>query len=320
MKFLMPVTKTQSIKFNMLKLIAAGLMLFALTAHANVYDKLPRNIQLVLSYGPGGVVDNQYRHFQQFLQNKGIQLNGIYKPGADGVLAMNDVLKMPKDGSALVLTAAGMIASSEHKLGKPVAEPLTITGVTVHTFITHPTGRYATFQHFETAIRNNDPKLEIGYHAVGNVMLMNQYFSKINVDPGPLRVPFKTPKDVTVAVIGGHVQSGIVPMALAIPLATEGKVSIVAMAGPPGVKVPRSITNLSQRWPEWKHPDGFVFAAPLGWSQETTDMWLAVLKDYLKDPETVEFYEKNFLGLEPFGPKRANTLLENARQGIKKGY
>jgi tripartite-type tricarboxylate transporter receptor subunit TctC len=292
-------------------------MLIAFNAQASVYEKLPRNIQLVLSYGPGGVVDSQFRHFQLFLESKGIRLNGIYKPGADGILAMNELAKLPTDGTALLITAAGMIASSENKLGKPVAEPLTITGVTVHAIITNPTGRYSTFQSFENALRTNDPNFEIGYHAIGNIMLMNQYFSRINVSPGPLRVPFKLPKDVALAVVGGHIQSGIVPMALAVPLVNEGKLSIVAVAGPPTVKLPPGLTNLSQRWPGWKHPDGFMFAAPIGWSPETTAMWLDVLQDYLRDPETVKFLEQNFLGIESFGPRRANILLDNARKEVK---
>jgi len=299
-------------------LVILAAFLMPAISHSYEASELPKNVQLILSYGPGGVVDQKARHFQQYMSTKGINVQVNYKPGANGVIAMNDLALAPKDGSTILLTAAGLIASSEIQLGHPVADALTVTGITLHSIIAYPKSKYATLASFEEAMKTGDPKLDIGYHAVGNIFLLDQYFFRLGVTTIPLRVPFKTPAILATQVVGGHIQTATVPMAVAMPLAESGQLVILGVIGPSGFKLPQGIVSISGRWKNWKHPDGFMLAAPIGWSKSTTDLWLSVLKTYLNDPATIEFYQKSYLGPAEFGPKHANVLIESSTAEIKR--
>lgn len=299
----------------MKKLAFIFLLLFNLiSAGANT---IPKSVQVILPYGPGGSADMQFRHLQQYLVDKGITLNPIYKPGANGIIAMQDLSRATKDGSVISLTAAGIIANAEVQHKTKVADPLTVSGITLHALITNPNGKYKTLSSVETALKTGDVNFNIGYHAVGNLLIMDRYFTKIGVTSEVTKVPYKTSVDSSNAIMGGHLQSAFVPMATAVPLAKEGKVLILAVAGPRSFKAPQGVVSFSARWSDWKPLDAFMFAAPPGWTTQTTEAWLSVLEEYYKDSRTHEFYEKSYLAIDTFGSEHAQRIVSNALKDVE---
>ena len=291
------------------------LLLFNLVSA--VANTLPKSVQVIMPYGPGGSADMQFRHLQHYLVEKGVTLNPIYKPGANGIIAMQDLSRANKDGSVISITAGGIIANAEAQNKIKVAEPLTISGITLHALITNPNGRYKTLSSVETALKTDDVNFNIGYHAVGNLLIMDRYFGKLGVTSEVTKVPYKTSVDSSNAIMGGHLQSAFVPMAVAVPLAKEGKLTILAIAGPRSFKAPAGIVSFSARWSDWKPLDAFMIAAPPGWSTQTTEAWLSILEEYFKDSRTLEFYEKSYLALDTFGPEQAQRIVSNASKEVE---
>lgn len=294
-------------------------MAMAITAQAtSTYRSLPQTVQVIMPYGPGGAGDLQVRHFQQYLNSKGIAIVQNYKPGGDGVIAMQELSRADRNGSVISFTSAGFIANAEVKLSSEIAAPISIASITLNAFITHPNSKYASLREFEHAIKTNDHKLDIGYHAIGNLTLMNEYFVRINKDNTVLRIPFKTPVQSSTAVAGGHVQTAVVPMSVAIALAESNQITIICVAGPTSFKLPGHIVNVSKNWPDWKHADGFLWALPARTPPDVVDRWVAVIKEYQSDPQTVDFLTRNFLGTELAGPGPAAKLINRAHQHLKK--
>lgn len=302
----------------MIKHILTSILFAVCSMSANAFDALPKTVQVILPYGAGGVADMQFRHLQHYFSERGTNLVGVYKPGANGIIAMQELTRSAKDGTVISLTAAGIVANAELQLKTTVADPLTITGITMHAIVTHPDSRYNTLASFEKALRSQDPDLNIGYHAVGNLLVMDQYFSRIGAMPGPTRVPYKTSVDSSTAVIGKHLQTAMIPLAVAMPLSKDGKLKILAVAGPRTVVPPKGVTSLSTRWSDWRHLDAFMLAAPTGWSAQTTEAWLSALETYFKDLHTKEFYNKEYLGSEVFGPPAARVMIVNARRDVER--
>jgi putative tricarboxylic transport membrane protein len=299
----------------MKKIVIVFALLFNLVSA--VANMLPKNVQVILPYGPGGSADLQFRHLQQYLVDKGITANPIYKPGANGIIAMQDLSRANKDGSVISITAGGIIANAEIQNKTKVADPLTITGVTLHALITNPNGRYKTLNLLETALKTSDVNFNMGYHAVGNLLIMDRYFAKLGVTSEVTKVPYKTSVDSSTAIVGGHLQSAFVPMATASPLAKEGKVLILAVAGPRSFKAPQGVVSFSARWSDWRPLDAFMIAAPPGWDTKTTEAWLSILEEYYRDSRTHEFYEKSYLSIDTFGPDQAQRIVSSALKEVE---
>jgi putative tricarboxylic transport membrane protein len=282
-----------------------------------VATTLPKSIQVIMPYGAGGSPDMQFRHLQQYLIDKGITLNPIYKPGANGIIAMRDLARANKDGSVISITAAGIIANAEAQDKIKVADPLTVSGITLHALVTNPNGRYKTLSLLETALKTGDINFNIGYHAVGNLLIMDRYFAKLGVTSEVTKVPYKTSVDSSTAVVGGHLQSAFIPMSVAVPLAKEGKLTILAVAGPKSFKAPLGVVGFATRWSDWKPLDAFMIAAPPGWDVKTTQAWLSILEEYYKDSRTLDFYEKSYLAIDTFGPEQAQRIVSSALKDVE---
>lgn len=277
---------------------------------------LPKNVQVIMPYGPGGSPDQQFRHLQQYLLDKGITLNPIYKPGANGIIAMQDLSRANKDGSVISITAAGIIANAEIQNKTKVADPLTITGVTLHALVTNPNGKYKTLSDVETALKTGDANFNIGYHAVGNLLIMDKYFAKLGVTSEVTKVPYKTSVDSSTAIVGGHLQSAFVPMSVASTLSKDGKLSILAVAGPRTFRPPQGVVSFSARWSDWRPLDAFMIAVPAGTSAQASEEWLSILREYFKDSRTIEFYEKSYLAIDTFGPEQAQRIISSAIKDV----
>ena len=299
----------------MKKIAVVFLLLFDLISA--VASTLPKSVQVIMPYGAGGSPDMQFRHLQQYLIDRGVTLYPIYKPGANGIIAMQDLARANKDGSVISITAGGIIANAEAQNKIKVAEPLTITGVTLHALVTNPNGKYKTLSAVETALKTGDVNFNIGYHAVGNLLIMDRYFAKLGVTSEVTKVPYKTSVDSSNAIMGGHLQSAFVPMSVAVPLAKDGKLVILAVAGPRSFKAPQGVVSFSARWSDWKPLDAFMIAAPPGWSTQTTEAWLTVLEEYYKDSRTHEFYEKSYLAIDTFGPEQAQRIVSSALKEVE---
>jgi len=277
---------------------------------------LPKNVQVILPYGAGSPGDLQFRHLQQYLIKKGITLHPLYRPGANGIIGMQELVKAQKDGSVITITSAGIIANAEIQLKSKIVDPLTVSGITLSVLVTNPNGKYRTLNDVETALKTGDTNFNIAYQSIGNLLIMDKYFSKLGVTTDVLRIPYKTSGESVNAVMSGNVQSTMVPMSTAGPQINDGKLLLLATIGPKSFKSIPGVVNFSTRWSDWKPVDAFVFGAPAGLSPEITQQWLSILEEYFKDSNTIEFYQKSYLVMEEFGPDFANDTIKHVAKTV----
>ena len=279
---------------------------------------LPEKINVIIPYATGGVVDRQFRHLQEHFAKSGVNLVPVFKPGAEGLIAMKELSESPKDGTVISLTAGGVVSNAEFKLNKKVAEPLTVTGITIHSFIVNPKSKFNSLEKFEEALKNGDPEFNIGYHAVGNTFFINEYRERLGAKNDVTRVLYKGPAFSSTDVAGGHLHSAIVPLSVSEPLHKQGLVNIIAVKAPLRLKLDKSIVNLNSRWKDWEHPDGFMLVAPTGMSEPIKAALMKNLKEYFESKETIEFYERNYLGTVDFGPREAQKILDKTFKEVSK--
>jgi len=297
-------------------IIGSILLLMSLAAYSQI---LPKKIEIIVPYGAGGASDGAARHFQTWAINqKNYDVVVVNKPGAQGSIATNDLFRSAKDGSVISFTAAGVIVMAEERAGKRLAEPITTTGITVQAIIANPNSKYQTLKDFEAGIKTAPEDFTMGWFAVGNLSVLNQIQKNLNSNKEFLRVPFKTSTDTAQNVVGGHINLGIVPMAVAKPMIDDGKLKLVVAVAHKEFQLPKEMPSITKRFPNWTHQDGFMVALPFGVSNQVEEAWLVLLKEYFDQRETQNFYQENYLARTTFGKTSAVELINNARESLKK--
>ncbi len=297
-----------------MKLLALILFLTASVCSAEI----PKKVEIIVPYGAGGASDQAARHFQSWMLSKQYSAVIINRPGANGAIAMNDLSQSPKDGSVISFSAAGVIALAEQRANKKLIVPLTISGITVQAFITNPKSNYQNFASLEKGLKAGNNDIMIGWFAVGNVAVLNQIYKKIKLGKEPLLVPFKTSTETAQNVVGNHVPMALVPMIVAKPLIDDGKLKLITAISPSNFKLPKEMTSITQRFPDWDHQDGFVVVLPYGVSEDVEKKWTVLLQEYFSQKDTDKFYEELFIAKATFGKKAAQELINNAEETLKK--
>lgn len=282
------------------------------------FAEVPKKIELIVPYGPGGASDQAARHFQTWLASKNYVVSVVNKAGAQGTIAMQDLAMSPKDGSVISFTAAGVIVIAEQRAGKKLVEPLTVTGTTVHAIVSYPTGKYNSYSLFEQGLKTGADDLMFGWFAVGNLSILNQIQKNVKSTKDITRVPFKTSADTAHNIMNNSIPIGMIPMAVAKPLIDSNKLKLVIAVAPKEYQLPKEFPSIIQKFPNWKHQDGFIAALPYGVDERIEQSWMILLKEYFEQKETHRFYDDIYLAKAPFGKKHVLELINNAEESIKK--
>jgi tripartite-type tricarboxylate transporter receptor subunit TctC len=300
----------------MKKILITFLLLLGSIAQADPYKEIPKSVKFIMPYGPGSIVDAQYRHFQKFMEARGVNVIGSYKPGAGGIIASNDLLDSPRDGSVIMMNATSNSWIAETRLGKKVIEPLMSTGGSGIVMITYPGSNYENYDNLVLAIKNNDPDVKVGWQGVGNILSMNQLAEKLNSKP-VLMVPYKSSVDSSRDVTGKHLPLALIPLNTAKPLADAGTIKIVFGFGP-GKIIPTDVLDIKKRITSWRHGELFFVGVPPGTDSRIIKAWSTILKEWLDDKETEEYFKKVYFGKDVGGPEYVNEVIAHQGASLKK--
>lgn len=302
---------------NILKSILLTVLFASTSVFANPYNNVPKNVQFYIPYGPGGVADVQYRHLAQYLDSKGITMTAVYKAGGNSTVAASEFVNSPKDGSVLMINSTSNSWLAEQRLNQKVIDPIVTTGGNANAIITYPGSKYENFDDFVKYLREGDPDIKIGWHAVANLLNIRQLADRAGA-PTPLLIPYKTSTDSSRDVAGKHISVAIVPMTTAIPLLEAGKVKLIFgfAAGTSGL--PTGTFNIRSRYPNWRHDELFFIGLPPGSDDSAFKAWTLILREYLSLKETEEAYHKAYFGRDVGGPSYVNEVVTRQGAALKK--
>jgi tripartite-type tricarboxylate transporter receptor subunit TctC len=303
--------------FMKLFFVLLTLIFSSFSATATPPTQLPKNVQLIIPYGPGGVADVQFKDLSRWLNKKGISLTALYKPGGNSTVAALDFLSSPKDGSVLMINSTSNSWLAESRLNRPVIDPITTTGGNANALITFPGSKYENYDEFIKSLKSGDKDIKIGWHAVANLINLNQLAEKTG-SPKPLFVPYKTSTDSSKDVSGKHIPLALVPMTTALPLVEAGKVKIVFgfSAGRSGL--PPGVLDLRTKMPSWKHDELFFIGLPPDVDNRIYTAWADLLREYLSEQETDEAYTKAYFGKDVGDRNYVKETIRNQSNLIKK--
>jgi len=285
-----------------LKAILLSMALCLIATTASAFDAKSKPVQVIMPFAPGGGVDQTFRHLQKYAAAKNITLVGIYKPGGEGVVAMNELNSAPKDGYTVSVTTVPVIAFNRAK--NPSADIIAVTGIrdTIFSLVTSTKSNIKTIDELERAIRDGD-KIALGVGAPGQKLFLEQFveFTKTKIEP--LYVPYKGGGPVINDLVAGHIDVAAVPYSISKSQINAGKINLLALGTKEKLQGV-TVTSIENRYPSWQHYDGFAFVLAQGTDQQAIKWWSDFLKEYLADPQVrADFIAEDTVVTE-FGTKK----------------
>jgi tripartite-type tricarboxylate transporter receptor subunit TctC len=158
------------------------------------------------------------------------------RPGANGAIGSDAVARAAKDGYTLVWVTADTHAINPHVYPKLNYDPrkdfdaVGIAGYFPYALVVNPAFQAASAQEFISRAKQNPGKITFASWGIGSSAHVGMEMFKQQGGFDVLHVPFQGAAPAMQAVIGGQVDSMIVPMAVADPHARGGRVKMLGLA------------------------------------------------------------------------------------------
>ena len=220
-------------------IFAAGLAcaaLFSTLAAAQYPDKA---IRLVVPWPAGGGSDVVARVVAQPLSERLKQPVIVdNRPGANGAIGTTAVAKASPDGYTLIWVTADTHAIIPHvyaKLGYDARRDFASVGIAgyfPYALIVNPAFPAASVADFVAQAKARPGKVTFASWGIGGSAHVAMEMFKLQGGFDVLHVPFQGAAPAIQAVIGGQVDSMIVPISVADPHARGGRVKMLGLASP----------------------------------------------------------------------------------------
>ncbi|HET7672827.1 MAG TPA: tripartite tricarboxylate transporter substrate binding protein [Burkholderiales bacterium] len=285
---------------RLIALIAAAFAAFS--AHAQYPDK---PVRLVVPFPPGGAAELGARIFATPLsQALGQPVIIETKPGADGAIASDFVMKAPADGYTIYYatnTAFNWVPATRRSPPyNPMTDftPVSLIGYFGFFLFTHPSVPAKSVAELIAYAKANPGKLNYGSGNSTSQLFGAQLKQLEKLDI--VHVPYKGDGPLTIDLLGGRVQMAFATPGSAAPQVKEGKLrALAAMFPSRSPLLPETPTAAEAGLGKMSlTPWGGVFG-PKGMPKDVVDRLNRELNVILKRPETREAFGK--LAFEPKG-------------------
>jgi tripartite-type tricarboxylate transporter receptor subunit TctC len=286
----------------MKNILALFVLLVASTCYSFDAKQLP--ITVVIPFPPGGGSDAVFRSIQKYALTRNVEMIPKYRPGADGVIGINDVNEAPKNGYTVGLTTAGSLGYYRVQNTKPTN---VLTGVVGgnFVFVTHPNSNINTMKDLEKVILSGR-QLNIGVAHAGMRSAFEQYYEIIKSPYKPYFIMYKGASQIVTDLMNETVDVVFIPITVAKPLADAGKLKLLATSK---IQV-KSVPVMTSVHRQWKDIDLFVFFVPPDTDANAVKFWNSFLQDYLSNKDVKEDLENNLSVVVPFSKSFAEEIIK----------
>jgi len=299
-----------------IKQLLITVLLFPVLGHAWEPSK---PINVTVGFGPGSGNEVSFRGVSSLIEksNPNIKFYIENKPGADGVVAMNEFIGKPSDGyHAYVPSHQGIWVTADvfqkdvkryslddFEYTVSIAKsPLAIIAPANSSVNTIP----ELLQLLKTTQKPITFAAGSGAHKLAFVYLMN----KTNSNQELIKTAnYKGPLQAGQDVAGGHVDFGIIPTAIANTLVQTGKVKFIALCSEQKLRRLPNVPLMHDYVPGMNVYAGWGIVLPKGTPKVIVDWYVTEFSKAIRSAEAQKFFDENMMFsqeklLTPAGFKR----------------
>jgi len=280
-------------------------MLFSLAATTMAFSP-PRVVNVTVGYAPGSGNETSFRGVAAVVEKANPNINFVItnRPGADEVVALNQFMKLPGDGTNLYITSQqGVFTTIEQWYADQIRfNPLDMELVTtiaksplaVIANIDSPTN---TPQELLARLKNTNRPITFGLGAGAHKLVFEYLMDKGRGNHNQVKaIMYKGPAQAAQDVAGNQVEFGIMPTAVAYGLYRAGKIKYIALASE------FKITTLSHV-PLWKDAGmpglniygAWMIALPPGTPKEIVKYYQDLFVPAIRSAEAQAFFDNNLM-------------------------
>jgi len=278
-------------------LVSLSVLLLPVFAGSQGTSKYPtKPIDLIIAFGPGTGFDTTARMIATHLSKKwGVPINPVNMTGGSGVTALNRVLRSTPDGLMMFLDGhvlSSMLFAIQTDIPFKLNERTFIAQMTIEPvfFVVNANSPWKTLREVLDLARKDPANFKSGCGALGslNNFSISQLLAAAGIDPNSTaRVIFEQGNVAALqALLGGHVQFGIVTTSDMERLGSAGKIRGLAVTSSERLKdFPDIPTTREAGVPGSNIIGWYGISGPPNLPQHIVDAWSSVLEEMIKDKE-----------------------------------
>jgi tripartite-type tricarboxylate transporter receptor subunit TctC len=300
----------RSFRSWLISLLAAAT--FAAAAHADTFPS--KTIRIIVPYAPGGSIDLTARvvakNLQQSLGQAVIVEN---KPGANGVLGIDDLMHSDPDGHTLIILSNSPVTVNPY-LSKVSYDPLTDLspiGRVVDSpiiFAANPKAGIASISDLVTAAKAKPLNYAVSY--IGSFAYLSAELLKHDLGIAMQAVPYRGGAPVAAAIASGEVPVGMLDTAAIMPMIANGQVIALGITEPERVRSIPNIPTLREAGvPNFSTSSWLAMFAPRGTPDDRIAKLNAEITKIVAMPDAKEVLLAAGLEPAPSGPDEMRRVI-----------
>jgi tripartite-type tricarboxylate transporter receptor subunit TctC len=277
-----------------------------------------RNVEIVVSYAPGGSTDLVARTLAQRFQEKlGQSFVVINRPGGGGQLGPISVVRAEPDGHTLFVgftseTVVAPLLSKNPKYSIDTFEPIAVSGVVPVVLIVSKNMRANNLRELVEEIRQNPGKYTFGGGVGSPSHIMGSWMNRLK-GLSVTHIPYRGGAQAVSDVVGGHIDmfyAGVAPAKAAVE---SGSVKAIAVTGDErSSALPNVPTFAEASVPEFDLGSWNVFLAPKGTPAAVVNVLKRETMAALSDAKVREHLATQ--GVEPSRTQDVRKFLDGERE------
>jgi tripartite-type tricarboxylate transporter receptor subunit TctC len=289
-----------------------GALCVATTAQAqgtaSAYPNRP--LRLVVPLAPGGMVDTVARTVAQHLAERlGQPVVTENRPGANGVVALEIVMKSPPDGYTLVMTTQAMLVFNMNLYKKLPYEALrdfssvtTLFAAPLY-FVVTPSLAAQSVPELIALARSQPGKLSYASIGIGSGQHLAMELFKARTGLDIVHIPYKSSTSAMADLLTGRVQMMFEGPTSTLPQIRSGKLRALASLGPRRTAAMPELPTISEAGvPGFQILTWFGLSVPAGVPRPIVDRLNREVGDLLRSSATREKFAASNIEFIPSTP------------------
>jgi tripartite-type tricarboxylate transporter receptor subunit TctC len=252
----------------------------ALLVSSSIFAAEP--LKIIVPYAPGGQTDLLARIFAKEIETRQhIEVVVLNRPGAEGLVAQNDMLTKPADGNTVLFTGNGSIIfksleSPANYANMKKLVPITRVIVSGNILATKSSSNVKTWEQLQAALKVRT--VSIGTNGAQASSLITEIFGNT---PNAIIIPYNSDSSSALGLMSGTVEVAVLTFVYSTNVA-NGEMNGLAVTTPTGQFGTKSLNELGvnatrQTW------SGFF--APPGTSDKVAEHLFNIINEAKKSPE-----------------------------------
>jgi tripartite-type tricarboxylate transporter receptor subunit TctC len=303
---------------KLIKLISTSLLLVASIGSSHAAPFPDHAISLIVPFTAGGNVDISARTIAQGLTEQlGQSIIVENKPGANTMIGTDFVAKSPADGYTLLLAGAEGLAINPHVYKKVNYDALKdfsavgLVGSFPFALVINPKLPVNNLVEFIEYAKARSGKLNYSSWGIGSTSQIA--FEKLKQTSGIdlVHVPFQGAAPAITAVAAGDVDAMMVPLSVALPQASSGRIKILGISTEKRISSVDSIPTLSEQGVPVVISGWQIMVAPKNTPAAIIQTLNQSLNKVINSEATRSSLIKGGINPSPGTPAQANALIES---------